>query len=204
MGNAAPAARPARRDMGNAAAALGAAISAAGLVNLRDPQPGATAAAAQGAPLPHGGGRELFLLAATGGLLTAAALTYRHVHHAGAGNRRLPGPLAFMLCTSAGALQFLVFVVQPAGGADPGDHAARALGLAARGALPAAAACSFYLGMLLIVTGHIRAGGEGGGGVVAGDEPTPAPVGLIILTKMALGAAAALVCLIAMAAVYGA
>ncbi|WVZ82096.1 hypothetical protein U9M48_029398 [Paspalum notatum var. saurae] len=206
MRNAASAARPGRRAMGNAAAAaaaaLGAAISAAGLVNLRDPQwggGGAAAAAAQGAPPPPhgGGGRELLLLAATGGLLTGAALTYRHVHHAGAGNRRLPGTLTFTLCASAGALEFLVFVL-PAGdggGADPGEQAGRALGLAALRALPAAAAVTFYLGMLLIVVGHIRAGGEGGGGVVAGHEPIPAPVGLTILTKMALGAAAALLAL---------
>jgi len=210
--NALSAARPARRAVGDAAAAaLGVAIGAAGFVNIRDhPQSGGAGPAAQGAPPPlHGGNRELLLLAhlaATGSFFTAAALTYRHVHHAGAGgpgagNRRMSGTLTFMLGAPVCALQFLVFAVQPAGdgGADPGDRA-RALGLAALRALPAAATLTFYLGMLLIVVGHIRAGGEGGGGVVAGDEPVPAPVG--VLVKMAWAAAAALVCLCIMAVAF--
>ncbi|KAJ1258475.1 hypothetical protein BS78_10G078300 [Paspalum vaginatum] len=187
-----------------AAAALGAAISAVNLRGLQYGGGGAAAAPAQGAPpLLHGGNRELLLLTTTGVLFTAAGHTYRHVRQAGAGNRRLPGVLTFTLCASAGALEYLVFVLPPVGdggGADPGDQAARALGLAARGALPAAATVTFYMGMLLIVVRHIRAGGEGGGGVVAGDEPIRAPVG--VLVKMAWAAAAALVCLSIMAVAF--
>ncbi|KAJ1258474.1 hypothetical protein BS78_10G078200 [Paspalum vaginatum] len=180
--------------MGNAVSAatlaLCAAIGALYLVTLLDPQAGTGATATAAAQVP-----DLLLLASAGGLFTAAAFMFsllRNTSGAGAGagsganNRRLSGLLTSMLCASVGALEFLVFVVQPAGGADPGEQA-RALGLAALRALLAAVTVTFFLGMLLIVVGHIRVGGEGGGVVVAGDEAILAPVGLIILTKMALG-----------------
>jgi len=94
-----------------------------------------------------------------------------------------------------------LFVAQAPGGGGAEDGAARDLGLAALRELPAAATATFFLGILLIIVGHIRAGGEGGGGAVAAIAPIEAPVGL--LAKMAIGAAAGLVCLMAMA-LYGA
>ncbi|KAG2621565.1 hypothetical protein PVAP13_3NG254656 [Panicum virgatum] len=192
--------------MGNAisaaAAALWAAITAVELVNILDPHSGA-----QSLQPPHGKVRDLLMLAATGGLFTAATFIYRQVrrvHRAGgagngADNRRLSDLFA-LLCASAGALEFFIFV-QPASGSgtDAGEQA-RALGLAALRALPAAATATFFLAMMLIVVRHIRAGGEGGGGVVAAGQ---APVGLLLLTKMALAATVALVFLMA-GALYGA
>jgi hypothetical protein len=194
--------------MGNATSAVPAlcaatAISALELVHhLLDPQQGAdTTAAARAQALRDAVGAFL-PLAAAGGLCTSIALIYRHIAAgaaagAGAGNRRLPGPVAFILCASAGLLQLLFFTVQAPGTEDHGA-AAHALGLAALRALPAAATATYYLGMILIIVGHIRAGGEGGGTAVAGNGPIEAPVGLLV--KMAIGAAAGLVCLMAMAA----
>jgi hypothetical protein len=108
----------------------------------------------------------------------------------------------FLLCVSAGTLELVVFG-QAAGG-DAEDHGgaqARALALAALRALPAAATGTFFSGMSLIIVAHVRAGGEGGGtGAVAADGPIQG-----ILTKVAAGAAAALVGLMAMAlTLYGA
>ncbi|XP_021304649.1 uncharacterized protein LOC8077312 isoform X2 [Sorghum bicolor] len=190
----------------SAVPALCAAMSAVELANLLDPRPGASATvtvAAQ-APALHSGVQDLLLLASAAGFSVSVAFVYRYLHR-GAGNRRLPEIVSFMLCICAGVLQFLLFVLTP-GGADV-DHGeqARALGLAALRVLPAAATVTFFLGTMLIVAAHIRAGGEGGGGTiaVAGEEPIQAPVGLRFLSRMALAAAAGLVCLMAIA-VHGA
>jgi hypothetical protein len=108
-----------------------------------------------------------------------------HLHHAG--NKRLPELATFVLCGAAGVLQFTLFV-QPSGGAvddDVGGVLARALGRAALDALPDGAAAVFFLGITLVIA-HIRAGGGGGA----------------VHKKIALGAAAALVSQIAIAALY--
>ena len=127
------------------------------------------------APLFHSAAEVLPPLAAVVVLFVAVALTYRHLSHrhayaipkAGAGNgrRSISGLVMFLLCVSAGTLEFIVFGGQAAGGG--ADHGA--LGLAALGALPAAATATFFLGMMLIIVAHVRAGGEGGGGAVAAD-----------------------------------
>jgi hypothetical protein len=193
--------------MGNAissaaAPALCAAFTALELVNLLDPQrTGAGTAAAARAPAIRGAAPAFLPLpAAAGGLLLLAFLAsvaffYSHLRRAaaaaaaGAGNRRLPELVTFALCASAGFLQFVLFVLQAPGGVDHG--AARELGLAALRALPTAATATFFLGILLIIVGHIRAGGEGGGGAVAG-----------VLAKMAVGAAAGLFCLMTTAVCF--
>ncbi|XP_066371104.1 uncharacterized protein [Miscanthus floridulus] len=195
--------------MGNAIStaavpALCAAMSAVELANLLGPLPGASTTVAAQAPPLHSGVRDLLLLASAAGFSVSVTFIYRHVLHQDAGNRRLPEIVSFMSCVCAGVLQFFLFVRAP-GGADV-DHGeqARALGLAALRVLPAAATVTF-LGTMLIVAAHIRAGGEGGGGAVAvaGEEPMQAPVGLRFLSRMALAAAAGLVCLMAIA-FYGA
>ncbi|CAN6178898.1 unnamed protein product [Urochloa humidicola] len=195
MGNAIPAAAP----------ALCTAVGAVELFCLLFPQPGAyTTAQAQAL---RSAVRAFLPLAAAGGLFTSVLLIYRHFRgaaDAAARNRRLSEILA-LLFASAGLLYFFLFVAQApagAGGVDPAGAAARELGLAALRALPAAAAVTFYLGMLLIIIRHIRAGGEGGGGAVAGNGPVEAPAAGL-LDKMAIGAAAGLVCLMAIA-LYGA
>ncbi|CAL5037375.1 unnamed protein product [Urochloa decumbens] len=184
-----------------AAPALCTAISAAQLIRLLDLQPGGgtTAAATQAQAL--GSAVRAFLpLVAAGSLFTAVTLIHhRHFRRAAAavaaGNqRRQSEMLTLLLCVSAGLLYFVLFVAQAPGGGvdDPAGAAARELvGLAALRVLPAAATVTFYLGMLLIIIRHIRAGGEGGGTAVE------------LLAKMAMGAAAGLVCLMAVA-IYGA
>ncbi|CAD6339919.1 unnamed protein product [Miscanthus lutarioriparius] len=157
------------------------------------------------APLFHSAAEVLPPLAAVVVLFVAVALTYRHLSHrhayavpvAGAGNGRRSisgsGLVMFVLCVSAGTLEFIVFGGQAAGGG--ADHGA--LGLAALRALPAAATGTFFIGMMLIIVAHVRPGGEGGGGAVAADGQIQ---GLLrLLAKVAAGAAAALVVLMAMA-----
>jgi hypothetical protein len=151
---------------------------------------------------------ELLLpLAALGALATAAAAIYRYLQHSAAaaagaaGSRRLCRLFA-ILCASVGTLEFFFFVhVQPAGvGGDVGARAqARALGLAAARVLPAAAVATFFLGMALIIVGHIRAGDEGGGGAFAADGHIQGQGAVSFLTKTALAAAAALIWLTALA-----
>ncbi|CAN6172927.1 unnamed protein product [Urochloa humidicola] len=88
------------------------------------------------------------------------------------------------MCVSAGLLQYLLFVAPGAGGVVD-RAAARAVGVAALHAVPAVSTASFFLSILQIIVGHIRAGGEGGGGgAVAGDGPIGAPV-VGILAKAA-------------------
>lgn len=185
---------------------MGNAISATvGMVSFLNPWPGASATVAV-----HSGVRirDLQLLATAAGVFISVGFIYRHLHR-GAGNRRLPEIVPFMLCVCAGVLQFLLFVGASAasGGADVVDHRAeaRALGLAALRVLPAAATVTFFLGTMLIFAALISAGGEGGGAAAAGEgeEPIQAPVGLRLLSRMALAAAAALFCMMAVA-VYGA
>jgi hypothetical protein len=191
--------------MVNAASAAGFVDLCAGLVALEifsflDPQPGAGTAPWAQAPPPDDSALGLLVpLGAAGLLLTAVALIYRRLSHAAvpAADRRMPGVVNFVLCVSAGVLH-LSFFVQPAGGA---DHVARAraLGLAALRALPAAATATYFWGMMLIIVAHVRAGGEGGGGAGAGAGHGEVQGPVRILTNIALGAAAGLVFLIAMA-----
>lgn len=203
--------------MGNAISTTGflalcASTSAVHMVSFLNPWPGSSATvAAQAPPAVHSGVRirDLQLLASAAGFFISVGFIYRHHLHRGAGNRRLPEIVPFMLCVCAGVLQFLLFVGASAasGGADVVDHGAeaRALGLAALRVLPAAATVTFFLGTMLIFAALISAGGEGGGAAAAGEgeEPIQAPVGLRLLSRMALAAAAALFCMMAVA-VYGA
>ncbi|KAF8783948.1 hypothetical protein HU200_000123 [Digitaria exilis] len=187
--------------MGNSisAAAVPALCAAISALELLGPQRIAagttttttTAAAHQAPALGHAIWPFLLPLAAVGGLLTSVSLIYNHLHRAVADagaariNRRLPELLKLMLCTSVGLLHFFLFILQ-----------APALGLAATRYLPAVATATYFLGVLLIIVGHIRAGGEGGGGgavvVAGGPIEGPVGVGLLLLTKMAT---AALLCL---------
>ncbi|CAO1947768.1 unnamed protein product [Urochloa humidicola] len=131
-------------------------------------------------------------LAAAGGLYAAVAHVYNSLRQAeeaagaaaggGGGNRRLSNLVGFV-SAAVGFLELFLFVD------DVG-----ALGLAAaRVLLPAASIGTFFLGTVLIILVHIRAGGEGGGGAVVGD----AAVSLV--TKMAFAAAAGLICLMGIA-----
>ncbi|XP_025812755.1 uncharacterized protein LOC112890114 isoform X1 [Panicum hallii] len=180
------------------------AVTALELFSFLDTQTGAGAAT----PALLDGTAEVWLPAAAALTLIVATVAFMY-HHlsraavpvAGAASRRLSGLVIPVLCASAGTLDYVLFL-QAAGGADGGAQA-RALGLAALRALPAAATAAFFLGMMLIVViAHVRAGGEGGGGAGAGVRPVQGPVR--VLTNMAFGAAAALVFLMAMAAIHGA
>jgi hypothetical protein len=91
---------------------------------------------------------------------------------AGIGRRSISGLVMFLLCVSAGTLEFIVFG-QAAGAGGGADHGA--LSLAALRALPATATATFFLGMMLIIVAHVRAGGEGGGGAVSEDGPIQGP-----------------------------
>jgi len=192
-----------------AALCLALAFAALDLFTFLDSQGGAGTMTS--APLLDIAAELLSPLGALGALCVAVALTYHHLSRrrrhaaaapvaAGAGNERpaISGLVIFVLCVSAGTLEFIVFGHGQAagggggGGAGHGVHA-HALGLAALRALPAAATATFFLGMMLIIIAHVRAGGA----VVAGDATIQ---GLLrVLTKVAAGAAAALVGLMAMA-----
>ncbi|KAJ1258470.1 hypothetical protein BS78_10G077800 [Paspalum vaginatum] len=171
---------------------LGAAIIAVECISFFDPRPGAGTAAPAPAPLLDGMFELLLPLAAVGALYAATAAIHRHLRHAAAGNGRLWRRFT-VLCTATGALHLFFFVLQPAGGV--GD--VRALGLAAARALPVSAVACFFLGMVLIILAHIRAGGEGGGGAFGVADGQ-----IRFLTRVAFGAAAAVVWLMAMA-IYG-
>ncbi|CAN6208336.1 unnamed protein product [Urochloa humidicola] len=195
------------------------AIAALELFSFLDPQTGAgTTASAQQAPLLDSAAEvEVWLpSAAAAGLLFIAAVasTYHHLsrRRAGACNRRrLSGLIVSALCVSVGTLEHLLFAqaAGAGGGVDRGGaqaQAARALGVAALRTLPAVATAAFYWGiMMLVFVAHIRAGGEGGGGAAAaGDGHGPVQAGRVrVLTEVAVGAAAALVCMMALA-LYGA
>lgn len=186
------------------------------LSTFLDPQPaaGSTMASAE-APLLHIAAEVLPLLASAAVLFLAVAITYGHltvmgrhvaaVPVAGAGNARrsVSGLLIFVLCVSAGTLELIVFGTKAASGG-AADHGAQARALGLPDDLPAllaAATGTFFSGMTLIIVAHRRAGGgEGGGGgaVVAGDGPIQGLLRLLI-TKVAVGAAAALVGLMVMA-----
>ena len=177
------------------------AVTALGLFSFLDLQTGAGTAT----PVLLDGAAEVWLPAATAGAFTLFVATVAFMYHqlsragvpgAGAAIRRISGLVISVLCASVGTLEYVLFG-QAAGGAQ-----ARALGLAALRALPAAATAAFFLGMMLIVVAHVRAGGEGGGGASAGVGPVQGPVR--VLTNVAFGAAAALVLLMAMAAIHGA
>ncbi|CAN6208335.1 unnamed protein product [Urochloa humidicola] len=130
-------------------------------------------------------------LVAAGGLYAAVAVVYHSLREAeaagGGGNRRLSDLVGFV-SAAAGLLQLFLFV---------GDVGA--LGLAAARVLPAASIATFFLGMALMILVHIRAGGEGGGGAVAGEGPVQVQAPVWLVTKTAFAAAAGLVCLMAIA-----
>ncbi|CAN6202174.1 unnamed protein product [Urochloa humidicola] len=176
--------------------ALCFAVGALELANHLDPQQQQAGAGTAAAPL--GGAARTFLpLVALGSFCASVALLHSHLRRAG-NQRRLPEYVAFPLCASAGSL---IAALAPAQGGVDRD-AARALGLAALRAVPAVSAVTFFLGMLLVIVGHIRAGGEGGGGAaVAGEGPIGAHV-LRILTKAATASTAALLCLTAIAVCF--
>ena len=185
-----------------ALADLWAAITAIQLYDLLNLQPGAGASATTPSAQASAsvGDFHIFLtLVAAGGLYAAVALIYRHLHQAevaaGAGNRRLPDSVVVLLIAAVSLLEFFLFVQEGASAVD----VVGALGLAAFRALPAAATATFFWGMvlMLIVVAHVRAGGEGGGGALAGDGQIQGPVRFI--TNVAFAAAAALVCLMAFA-----
>ncbi|CAN6202175.1 unnamed protein product [Urochloa humidicola] len=206
---------------GAAFADLFLAIAALELFSFLDSQTGAgTTASAQQAPLLDSAAEvEVWAWlpsAAAAGLLFIAAVasTYHHLsrRRAGACNRRrLSGLIVSALCVSVGTLEHLLFAqaAGAGGGVDRGGaqaQAARALGVAALRTLPAVATAAFYWGiMMLVFVAHIRAGGEGGGGAAAaGDGHGPVQAGRVrVLTEVAVGAAAALVCMMALA-LYGA
>ncbi|CAL5051661.1 unnamed protein product [Urochloa decumbens] len=191
------------------------AASAAGFINLcagfmaleifffLHPQSGAARAgttppSAQAPPLDSTAVELWLPLAAAGTLLTSVAFIYHHMtmsRAAAANRRRLSEVVIFLLCVSVGVLDIFFFVAQPADGVDRGAQA-RALGLGALRALPTAAAANFFWGIMLIIVAHVRAGGEGGGGAVAGAGFFGAIQGhmrIRVLTDIALGAAAGLV-----------
>nr|CAB3504492.1 unnamed protein product [Digitaria exilis] len=199
---------------------VNAAASAAGFVDLLagvialeiffllDPQSAGagTTTPSPRAPLLDSAAAALGLLVplgAAGALFTAAAVIYRrHMGHAavpvtGAAaairRLRLSEVVVFIMCVAAGVLDFFFFV-RPAGGAkDHGAQAARALGMAAHRALPAASTAAFFWGMMLIIIAHVRAGGEGGGGAIAGAGRGANQEGAVrLLTNVAVGAAAGL------------
>lgn len=136
--------------------------------------------------------QQIFLtLVAMGTLYAAAALVYRSVRRAeaggaaGGGDRRPADLVAFV--SAAAGVEFFLFV----------DNVGAA-GLAAARVLPAASIATFFLGIVLMILLHIRAGGEGGGGgAVAGDGAVEVLVWVV--TKMAFAAAAGLVALMAIA-----
>ncbi|CAN6172928.1 unnamed protein product [Urochloa humidicola] len=176
--------------------ALCVALGAFHLANHLNPTHQAGAGAQ--APPPLGDAvRALLPLAAAGGFFASVAHLPLHLRRAD--NRRLPGHVAFGLCASAS----LLIGVLPAQGGVVDRTAARAVGLAALGAVPAVSTASFFLSMLQIIVGHIRAGGEGGGGgAVAGDGPIGVGVPAVgILSKAATAATAALLFLTAIVAV---
>ncbi|KAF8695693.1 hypothetical protein HU200_037353 [Digitaria exilis] len=188
------------------------AISALELAIHLDPQLTAAstaAAAAQQAPPPLRSAIWAFLpLPAAGALFASVALVYLHFYRAAAataaGHRLLPELVVFMLCASVGFLHFFLFVQETPDGVVAYVHgAARELGLAALRVLPPVATASFFLGMLLIIVGHIRAGGEGGGGAVAVARhgPIEAPV-VGLLVTIASAVAVALVLLMGMAVLF--
>ncbi|CAL5037379.1 unnamed protein product [Urochloa decumbens] len=190
--------------------ALCTAIGALELANHLDAtqRTGAGAAAAHQAPPPLGTAARAFLpVAAAGCLCASVAQLHRQLRRRacsaeGAADRRLPWHVAFAtLCASAGFLQLLLFVAPGGPGGVADRAAARAVGLAALGGVPAVSAVSFFLGMLLIIVGHIRAGGEGGGGAVAGEGPIEAPV-VRILANAATASTAVLLCLTAIAVCF--
>jgi hypothetical protein len=154
----------------------------------------ATTSAAQAASASVGEFEILVaLVVAVAAFYAAVALIYRHIHQAeaaaGAGNRPLSDRMTFVVLlavAAAGLLEFFLFVqVVPCAV----DDIVGALGLAAFRALPAAALATFFLGMMLIIVAHVRAGGEGGG-VFVGDGQIQGAVS--ILTKTAFAAAAGL------------
>ncbi|CAL5051658.1 unnamed protein product [Urochloa decumbens] len=159
-----------------------------------------TTSAAQ-ASASSGSGYEfqIFLtLAAVGVLNAAVLLIHRHLRQAeaagAAGNRRVPDAVAFLLLAASGLLVLLQGLP-----AAVDDDVVAALGAAAFSALPGAATGTFFLGMMTLI---FAARVHGGGGAVAGAGffgEIQGPL-LRVLTKVAAGAAAALVFLVTVAA----
>ncbi|CAL5043992.1 unnamed protein product [Urochloa decumbens] len=122
------------------------------------------------------------ILVAAGGLYAAVALVHRSLRQA-----KAAADLVGFVSAAAGLLELFLFV-------DDVGALGRSLGLAAARVLPVASTATFFLGMVLIILVHIRAGGEGGGGAVVVGEAL-----VSVVTKMAFAAAAGLVCMMAIA-----
>ncbi|KAK3131872.1 hypothetical protein QOZ80_6AG0512670 [Eleusine coracana subsp. coracana] len=136
-----------------------------------------------------GGAVQVFLpLAASLALFAAVSVIHIHLHHAA--EKRVSELVLFVLCTAVGILEFFLLVL-PAGGVNGGGSA---LG-------GASAAVVFFLGITLVIA-HIRAGGEGGGGAVEVADGPRVSVPVVLLKKIALGAAIALLGQIAVAVLY--
>ncbi|CAN6208345.1 unnamed protein product [Urochloa humidicola] len=134
---------------------------------------------------------QVLLAVATAGALHAAvALIHGQLLQAeaagAAGNRRVPDGVGFLLLAAAG---LLVLQGVPGGAVD--DDVAAAIGAAAFGALPGAAAATFFLGMMTLI---LAVAGAGFFGEIQG------PMRMRVLTKVAVGAAAVLVFLVTVAA----
>ncbi|TVU04262.1 hypothetical protein EJB05_50166, partial [Eragrostis curvula] len=196
-----PRARYCKMDIpATAGFALAASIIALHLLSVLD-YPGTTTTTAPAPPaLLNGALQVLAPLAAMEGLVAAVAFIYRHMNRAdGAGvvNRRIPKLVTTILCASVGLLLFLLFV-QPAGGADDdGAQARELIGVLAVRALPATATATFFSGVMLIYV-HVGNAAGAGVGADAGAGPVPAPA-VNLLAKITLGAAVAVVSLMAMA-----
>ncbi|TVU01817.1 hypothetical protein EJB05_52719, partial [Eragrostis curvula] len=184
-------------DVGaTAGVALAVSIIALHLLSFLDHS--GTATTPQALPAAHNSALQVFLsLAGMEGLVAAVAFIYGEMHRAraagaGAVNRRISERVTTILCASV-SLLFSVLFVQPAGGADDDGAAARALGAVALRALPAAATATFFLGVMLI---YAHVSNRVGAGAGAGPVPEPA---VNLLAKITLGAAVAVVSLMAMA-----
>ncbi|TVU12181.1 hypothetical protein EJB05_45813, partial [Eragrostis curvula] len=186
-------------DVGaTAGIALAVSIIALHLLSFLDHS--GTATTPQALPAAHNSALQVFLsLAGMEGLVAAVAFIYGEMHRAraagaGAVNRRISERVTTILCASV-SLLFSVLFVQPAGGADDDGAAARALGAVALRALPAAATATFFLGVMMI---YAHVANRVGAGAGAGAGPVPEPA-VNLLAKITLGAAVAVVTLMAMA-----
>ncbi|TVU00281.1 hypothetical protein EJB05_54302, partial [Eragrostis curvula] len=187
-----------------ATAAFALAVSIISLHLLSFLNHSGTTTTAQAPPAPHNGALQVLVpLAAMEGLVAAVAFIFGHMNRtAGVGatvNRRIPELVTTILCASVGLLLFVLFG-QPAaaGGADDDGAQARALiGVLAVRALPAAVTETFFSGVILIYA-HVGNRVGAGVGASAGAGPVPAPA-VNLLAKMTLGAAVAVISLMAMA-----
>lgn len=135
------------------------------------------------APRPHSAALPLAAMVA---LFAAVSLIFHHLRKgAAAGDQRLSELVTFMLCASVGILEHVLFVQHVAGVVI--NVGALGLGLAV------ATAVTFFLGVALVL---VYVCSRSGGGAVGGED---GPV-VRVLSKSALGAAAAVLGFMAMAA----